>query len=71
MPNQPWGENDFTPQKQSQRQAAIRAQQVKTNRKTAGKDAPRIKIGQQTVSRVSNDRWNRDVHWQRVKLSGS
>lgn len=55
MPNQPWGENDITPQKQSQRQAAIRAQQVKTNRKTAGKDAPRIKIGQQTVSRVSND----------------
>ena len=36
MPNQPWGENDITPQKQSQRQAAIRAQQVKTNRKTAG-----------------------------------
>ena len=55
MPNQPWGENDITPQKQSQRQAGIRAQQVKTNRKTAGKDAPRIKIGQQTVSRVSND----------------
>ncbi len=55
MPNQPWGENDITPQKQSQRQAAIRAQQVKTNRKTAGKDASRIKIGQQTVSRVSND----------------
>ena len=55
IPNQPWGENDITPQKQSQRQAAIRAQQVKTNRKTAGKDAPRIKIGQQTVSRVSND----------------
>lgn len=55
MPNQPWGKNDITPQKQSQRQAAIRVQQVKTNRKTAGKDAPRIKIGQQTVSRVSND----------------
>ena len=55
MPNQPWCENNITPQKQSQRQAAIRAQQVKTNRKTAGKDAPRIKIGQQTVSRVSND----------------
>ena len=55
MPNQPWGENDITPQKQSQRQAVIRAQQVKTSRKTAGKDALRIKIGQQTVSRVSND----------------
>ena len=51
MPNQPWDENDITPQKESQRQAAIRTQQVKT----AGKDAPRIKIGQQTVSRVSND----------------
>ena len=69
IPNQPWGENDITPQKQSQRQAAIRAQQVKTNRKTAGKDAPRIKIGQQTVSRVSND----PVEQGRTlaKLSGS
>lgn len=55
IPNQPWGENDITPQKQSQRQAAIRAQQVKTNRKTAGKYGPDIKSRQRTVSRVSND----------------
>lgn len=55
MPNQPWGENDITPQKQSQRQAAIRTQQMKANWKTAGKDALRINSRQQTVIRVSND----------------
>ena len=55
MPNQPWDENNITPQKQSRRQAAIRTQQMKANRKTAGKDALRINSRQQTVIRVSND----------------
>lgn len=54
-PNPPWGENAITPQKQSQRQAAIRTQQVKTNRKTARKSGPDIKSRQRTVSRVPND----------------
>ena len=55
MPGQSKAENDITPQKQSRQQAAIRTQQVKTNRKTAGKDNLGVKSRQQAVSRVPND----------------